>query len=440
ILQGGSDQGAITLYPGTLNVAALNGSIDVNSSSGNQMVLFPSQYGNLSLLAGTDINFAGRFFMSDATPAPLQPTSPVSSYSSAETNIENGHVSNAATTSLHTWDSIPVVIAAGGNINGDNSSPSNPDITLPKSARIQAGQDIVNLSASIQNLTATDTTSFIAGRDILYTPYPGSPSSPTIGVTIYGPGQVLMQAGRNVDLGQSEGILTDGNLVNPYLPAGGASITVLAGVGSGGMDAQPFIGKYIDPASGNGKYTQDLSSYISNNVDPSTSAGKDNLPYLVSYLFDPSTTTGQADSSALAAFAQQNGASANLTAAEYFTYFKTLPTATQSSFAYSFFQSQPTQVQAAYAASAPMQTNLPDLISFVNSHGGNASTGTDAYSYFQGMPASLQNQFVDQVFFNVLRTSGRSGSTSGIYGAGYDAISTLFPGKYQGNLSLYYSQ
>ena len=438
ILQGGTDPGAITLYPGTLNVAALNGSIDVNSSSSYSMVLFPAQYGNLSLLAGSDINFAGQFYMSDVTPAPLQPTSPVSSYGNV--NLINGHVSSPSTATLHSGDTVPIVISAGGNINGDNSSPQNPDITLPKSAQIQAGGDIVNFSASIQNLTANDTTSFIAGRDILYTPNPGNAAQPTVGVTLYGPGQLFVQAGRNVDLGQSAGLLTDGNLVNPYLPAQGAFITVLAGVGGSGMDTQSFIGKYIDPASGNSKYSQDLPSYISANIDPSKGTGKDNFPYLVSYFFDPSTATGQANASTLASFAQQNGASSKLTPAEYFTYFKTLPDSVQQNFAYSFFGSQSAQVQAAYVASVPMQTNLPDLISFVNSHGGNASTATDAYTYFQGMASELQNQFVNQVFFNVLRTSGRSGSTSGDYQAGYDAISTLFPGSSQGDLSLYYSQ
>jgi hypothetical protein len=60
---------------------------------------------------------------------------------------------------------------------------------------------------------------------------------------------VVLEAGRNVNLGQSTGVMTTGNLVNRLLPEQGASVTVAAGVGGGSTVAQAFIDKYINPAN-----------------------------------------------------------------------------------------------------------------------------------------------------------------------------------------------
>lgn len=423
------------LYPGSLGVTALNGSVNINDPN-MSMTLFPSTTGSLKLLAGSDINILGQIFMSDVTPFPYQPASPVTSFdNTAMLALQNGHVSGSTTTVLHSGDANPVVIAAGGNITGDNTSGVN--LTLPKAAQISAGNDITNLSASVQNIAANDATSITAGRDIVFTPGPDTTKS-TQGITVHGPGQLIVQGGRNVNLGQSDGLLTDGNLQNSYLPAQGASITVLAGAGGNASGTQAFISKYISPL-GN-QYSPSLAGYISSNVDPASSAGKDNIPYLVSYFFDPSTTTGQANTAALDNFVTSHGASAGLKPADAYTYLKSLSADVQGKFAYDFFKGQSAQVRAAYAASDSMQMNAPDLISFVNNHGGNVGNAADAYTAYQGMSSDLRNAFANQVFFNLLRTSGRSAASSGNYSAGYDAISALFPGKYQGDLSLYYSQ
>ncbi|MBY0579193.1 MAG: filamentous hemagglutinin family protein [Burkholderiales bacterium] len=248
--------GAATLYPGTLNVTALNGSISKN----NSMTLFPSSTGNMKFLAGSDINLNGFLTMSDVGSGALQPATPLTTYTDA---MSMGHGVAAGTQSpLHNADNTgPVVIAAGGSINGDNTIVLTPNLTLPKSAVIQAGQDIMNLSLSVQNMQNSDATSVTAGRDILYTPNANSPSSSTMGITVSGPGQFVMQAGRNVDLGQSAGLLTDGNLSNPYLPDAGAGVTVLAGAGNNAAGTQAFIGKYIDPAR-SATYGTDLVSFV----------------------------------------------------------------------------------------------------------------------------------------------------------------------------------
>ncbi len=251
--------GALTVYPGTLNVTALNGSISNNLSSSNTMTLFPSSRGNLQFLAASDINFNGFLTVSDVSTSTLQANTPVSIYSDV---VSVGHgVATGSQLPLHSGDTAPIIIAAGGSVTGDNSSPGSPSLTLPKSATIQAGLDIKNLSMSIQNVQSSDTTSLTAGRDIVFSPNSSSPSSTTLGITVAGPGQFVVQAGRNVDLGQSTGLMTNGNLVNPYLPEQGASITVLAGASSNVSGSPAFVGKYIDPASGKG-YSPDLISFV----------------------------------------------------------------------------------------------------------------------------------------------------------------------------------
>jgi hypothetical protein len=253
--------GALTVYPGTLSVTAMNGGITSNLTSSNVMNLYPTAKGNLQFVAATDIAFNGTLTLPDINNSTLQANTPMSAYSD---QMWTGH-GTATGTQLptHSGDTAPVVIAAGGSITGDNSSPVTPSLTLSKSANIQAGVDIKNLSMSVQNAQSTDTTSMTAGRDIVFSPMVSTPAATTLGVTLAGSGQLVVQAGRNVDLGQSAGLITSGNLSNPYLPEQGASISVLAGVGQNTMASQAFIDKYINPTISQ-TYNADLLAYAGN--------------------------------------------------------------------------------------------------------------------------------------------------------------------------------
>jgi hypothetical protein len=75
-----------------------------------------------------------------------------------------------------------------------------------------------------------------AGRDFTY-----SLANNSGQVQVGGPGRLDVLAGRQVDLGTSGGITTAGRLVNPNIPsAGGADLTVVAGLGAG-MNVKQFI-------------------------------------------------------------------------------------------------------------------------------------------------------------------------------------------------------
>ena len=309
-----TDSKAASVYPGSLQAAALGGGI----ISGYYPTLFPSTNGNLQLVAAGNIWLNGSILMSDAAPSSLLASS------TATSNIALVTIARSIYGSVHVQDPQSAILSAGGDIG---SATGGGSLILSKSAQVQAGQDVQDINFNIQNLNETDSTTIAAGRDIANT-----------SVTVSGPGAVVLQAGRNVDLGLTSGVTTTGNLANPLLPEQGASVTVMAGLGHNTADTRAFIDKYIDPGTG-----------------------------------------------------------------------------------------------STYGA---------DLIAYVNKYGAPQDlTASQAYTYFSGMSKPLQDTFVNQVFFNELKQSGRSAANTGNYQAGYDAIATLFPSSdYKGDINLYYSQ
>ena len=485
---------AASVYPGSLQVSALDGSI---ISTGFKM--FPSTQGELNLVAAQNIQLNGQLVMSDAAPSGLQPTTPTpaSGFGSLWSYIQSNH------SLVHASDAQPVILSAGENITGNSNMSST--FILPKSAQIEAGQDVQYVNFNVQNLNSQDTTSIVAGRDIS-----------TITASVAGPGQVVLQAGRNVDLGQYNGVTTTGNLTNFLLPQQGANITVLAGVGSGGVATQSFIDKYINPANVTAYINKFLdpntgfwtSVNINNYLNPNTPTGLAMMPALIPYVASKgvsaanafnvytalptgkqagfiaglNSNSGNAD---LISFVGNNGASKGLTTAQALAYFKTmsmekqslfvtseqalgnfkgLPLVDQVSFitggadsalisfvannggpqgqsvtatqALNYFKSMPLDKQSQFI------TGGADLIAYVNAQGGaQVSNWADAYTAFISLPDSLKNAFVDQVLYAQLEQAGRNAISSGNYSEGYDALATLFPsGEYSGDINLYYSQ
>lgn len=174
---------------------------------------------------------------------------------------------------LHRNDSEPLrVYALDGNLSG---------LTLfsPKESRVYASRDITDIALYLQNLDRGDTSLVTAGRDII--PYnassqlrneslstgnaPGSGQVPLAGdIHIGGPGALQVLAGRNIDLGtgatnadgSGSGILSIGNIRNPFLPFAGADLIIGAGFGSSTsltdsrLNIPAFINQYVKGAGG----------------------------------------------------------------------------------------------------------------------------------------------------------------------------------------------
>jgi hypothetical protein len=156
----------------------------------------------------------------------------------------------------HGNDPTPASIVAGRDIN-------NLILNVPKATDIIAGRDIMSLQFNGQNLNPNDITLISAGRDFidppLYAP-DGLVNTAVAGVvTVGGPGQLDIMAGRNINLGFSEGVITDGSLKNPNLPTSvGASVTMMAGLGQT-VDYAGFLQSIIEPSA---TYQQQLVSYV----------------------------------------------------------------------------------------------------------------------------------------------------------------------------------
>ena len=235
------------LYPATLDVTALAKSINIAS----RIDLFPSSLGTLELLAGDSINMRDVINLPDIAPASLPGVgSPINTQSGSSNKLRLFDKWTGApyhsSPILHANDPEPVrIVAATDDIVGRGER--NPDLQLSKPAVIQAGRDIRNLHIVGQNLRPGDLTRIEAGRDIIFTIPPSTGADvPKNGakIDIGGPGRLEVLAGHDVDLGSSEGIITRGNLDNPFLPEGGADILVQAGV-AGKMARAAFIDRYL---------------------------------------------------------------------------------------------------------------------------------------------------------------------------------------------------
>ena len=227
----------LAAWPAGLNATAYAGDVQID----NPITLYPSATGNLALQAGGDIVMNGTITMSDASPGLLNSAAP----QNGSSQVASGNLTAQlyATDLLHLGDATPVTVAANGSILGPTTSQDS--FILPKAAQFDAGRDILYLSFVAQNLAPGDVTRLTAGRDIVMTPA-GSANDSTNRILLHGPGQLVLQAGRNVDRGTAQGVVTDGNVSNPLLPSPqGAAVTVLAGLGGNAPDYQDFATQYV---------------------------------------------------------------------------------------------------------------------------------------------------------------------------------------------------
>ena len=188
---------------------------DINVYGPGAYVQVPTANGSLTFESGRDITFwnGATWSMSDADP--------VQAFTLQKSTQEDTNLTTHAlypVGPIHSADPNPVVINAGRDI-------TDMSITLPKKAEITAGGDITDLMYAGQNIHDTDVTRISAGGDITYG-YNANAVNEKI--EIGGPGYLVVQAGGNIDLGNTKGISAVGNIENQALDNGG-SIIVAAG-------------------------------------------------------------------------------------------------------------------------------------------------------------------------------------------------------------------
>jgi filamentous hemagglutinin len=193
---------------------------------GAHITVAPADHGQVDIFAGRDLLLDSTIIESDA-PASILPT-PLNPKTQPNTPFD------IATLSARRIDDfVASLITAGRDILAGSGGQNK--IYLASAANIAAGRDIVNLALRGQNLHADDVTSISAGRDVRY-----DSENRLSAIELGGPGRLDILAGRDVDVGFSEGISTLGSILNPQLPTKtGADLTVLAGL-SQSMDIATF--------------------------------------------------------------------------------------------------------------------------------------------------------------------------------------------------------
>jgi filamentous hemagglutinin family protein len=253
------------LYPPNLAVTAFSGSVEFDAAtfgSNALLELAPSPTGQLQVLAGTSIidtvvnpvgglgeqtaiDISGASTASGDIPTPANPASTPAGYFTLETGV-----SDSDTGVEHVGDLLPSVFYAVsgdvlglyvGQLNGSNGQLENTFGYSAKAVDVRAGRDIVNLNAAVLDNNATDISTIQAGRDVIYATE-----------QIAGPGELDVQAGRNVYQGYQGTLTSVGEIAQALTVAtrdDGAAITVLAGVGADGPDLTGFADLYLNPAN-----------------------------------------------------------------------------------------------------------------------------------------------------------------------------------------------
>jgi len=218
----------MALAPPGLGLAALSG--NVRNSKGFAMA--PASRGALEIFAQKDVVLRNDapILMLDAAPDNLNSAAAPSLLNGSDLDALVGKsMGLAAHTSggLHTGDTLPVrVVALSGDITGLGVAASM--LTVPKRIDMQAGRDIVDMGFVAQHLSATDVSTVVAGRDL--TNSTNFETASPVQQVVAGPGLLVLNAQKgSIDLGNSAGVVTRGNLDNAYLPSGGAAIQAVAG-------------------------------------------------------------------------------------------------------------------------------------------------------------------------------------------------------------------
>lgn len=219
------------IYPAVVNAVALNGNVrgtyDARTAGASKGVLLaPAPDARIQLAAAKDVSKL-RVEMVDV-PDTVFPSwsNPVRTVGENAPAYLVGALAPTRSIEPSAFGGAFVdQIVAGGNI-------VDTAFVFPQRSLISAGADIRSPRLELQNVSASDVSVVEAGRDIRLTTTSsaGVPFVEQRTIRVGGPGNLVVRAGRNIDLADSEGIRAGGNSFNNSLPAGSADVVVMAGV------------------------------------------------------------------------------------------------------------------------------------------------------------------------------------------------------------------
>jgi filamentous hemagglutinin family protein len=205
------------LYPPQVAVTAFAGNVTMTGTRGT--ILYPSTQGELKVWAYGSISDFNAVVSDAGDPATLQDVSnPSIGLIGAQALLTSTVTPERIVTNTNTDQFIDDVVALNGSITSGN-------LVFPARARVYAGGDIAGTALALQNLNPSDVSEIVANEGTLF--------STQQGIQIGGPGSLLVEAGRDIELsttGGLGGLVATGDLNNSSLPAGSAHIVVVAGV------------------------------------------------------------------------------------------------------------------------------------------------------------------------------------------------------------------
>ena len=275
------DELTLRLAPPVLSAASLTGDVNLAGS----ITLYPSAQSNLTLLAAKDVNLGTelsgiRLLLSDVAPDTLpSPDQPINSivdfFGQILSNPNTLLPEFNASIPVHIDDPNPLrIVARDGDVRILGSGAGSPFVYSAKPVRVLAGRDIVSLTLLIQHANPNDVSSLQAGRDIVFPTAranQGLLAANNAEITVEGPGYLQLASGRDIDFQSSTGVTTEGNINNPALVDGGASVSLIAGLGSLQPQYDAFVNRYLVDSD---DYNEVLIDFLADRVGV-TVASKD---------------------------------------------------------------------------------------------------------------------------------------------------------------------
>ncbi len=429
------------VIPSDASFAAPQGNVALGS-----VVQVPGSDGHLDIVAQGDVKVAS-VAVTATTPIQLTPT------------LISGNTSFANLTDPFARDQTPFdnssrapvrIVASDGTVN------LSEKVRAVRPVRILAGQDIDFSGGSasglaMQHQSGDELSLLQAGRDIFF---PDFNNLGGVDLKLHGPGDLVLQAGRNIDLRASGGIGAVGNRENAALSDGSAAVTVLAGVPFIGTDYRRATAWFFPVLGGTGiaGYAPELAAQIeaAQAGQPLPALGSSAALAFKALPIDQRIAKAQAlvgnlgFNAAVLAYVRRVDANGALDQAIANSRFAAMSASDQAAVVGAALagkwsvaiaaDQQVAQVLAMAALQGPSHSYADALASFVA-----ASTGRSGLSVgqsltaFAALPVERQLLFVNKVLASEVRTAGRAASAltgterDAAYAVAYAAIDTVFP-------------
>lgn len=439
--------GDIALLPASFFAAAPSGDLALGDPLGfsTQALQQPHAAGQFQLLAagsvamnvGLQVN-ASR--TASDTPAHLDRAQLVSELQVTDQASAEARWSDGA--ALDQTSRSPVHLAAAG---GDLQFGQGGGIQSARPIRLVAGGDVTTTSGGAiqaQHQSGQELSLLQAGRDIRLGSWV---------VRLGGEGDLVVMAGRDIDLGRAatiegSGLMAVGNTDNTLLPARAAAVTLVAGLKADGSDYQAAVaaGFHVLGSAGLSRHAGDLYALL---------AGEGSVPSLGSAeakAFEALDSAAQLDQlrtlmgqaaydQALASFVRglpENGhLSDSAAVAAFASQSQARRDAAPAALLAGLLDDQPAATRQAFVlqvAQADSPRTAAGLQAWIKAKTGRELSLADAALAFEALPLERQVGWLNQVLVDELRSHGRAAATSSGYDAeaaylrGYQAINTVF--------------